>query len=109
VVTFITSPWTNGKPNSETGSGFGLRIPSKIRRDIFQKEWETITICTESIEFVVPVTPAFWRQCNEIRSRHIGEWLIDNGLDKWPKGTPPLIYVTHLGGTKFYISAEDVK
>lgn len=32
---------------------------------------------------------------------HVGRWLIANGADRWPKGSPPRVTVTHLDGNRF--------
>jgi len=100
---FNSTPWTNGKPNHRTGSGFGLRIPKDIRETLFQVDWKNIEISTGGKIFNVPITPGFWNKCNEIRSAEIGKWLIENGLDIWPKGHPPKIKVRYNGGRRFTI------
>ena len=99
----ITSPWTNGSQNHKTGSGFGVKIP-KGAMDMFQPKWTRVSIELGETEVDVPITPSFWRKCHELRSKDIGVWLIDNGLNKWPSRMPPDIELTHLGGNRFRLS-----
>jgi hypothetical protein len=104
MATFTTSPWTNGSENHRTGSGFGVRVPMQIRATLFQKHWTHVVLRLDGDDFDVAITPAFWNKCSELRSRHIGEWLIRHGCDRWPSGSPPTIKVTHQGGNRFELS-----
>ena len=104
MLTFEVTVWTNSRPNHKTGSGFGIRIPKNIRAEIFQFEWTQVLIQTNEGEFVVPITPSFWRKCSELRSRKIGKWIIDNDLSRWEKGKPPKVSVTYHGEGVFSLA-----
>lgn len=104
--TFITTVYTS-HPNHKTGGGFGVNIPCDKRDSLFKREWKTVQlhiggIVQESVE--VPLTPSFWQKCNELRNRAIGVWVIKEGLERWAKGHPSKIRVTHRGGNRFAIS-----
>ena len=101
--TFVTSPWTNGRPNHETGSGFGVRVPAECV-DRFQRDWTDVTLTMDGIEVSVSITPGFWRSCRELRSKAIGQWLIKHGLDRWRHRSPPRIRLTHRGGNRFELA-----
>jgi hypothetical protein len=98
---FYTSPWTNGKPNHETGSGFGVRIPKAAYDTLFQKNWTEVVLRFEKEEVIIPITQSFWRKCHELRSQKIGKWLIKKECDKWPKDNPPEIIMTYEGSNIF--------
>jgi hypothetical protein len=104
MSTFRTSPWTNGSQNSRTGAGFGVRIPAEMRRVIFREDWSHVLLTFDGETIKVPITASFWRQCNELRSKRIGEWLIRHGHATWPKRSPPEILITHEGGNRFALS-----
>lgn len=102
---FDTAPWSNGKPNHLTGAGFGIRIPLRVRNQIFQKNWSEVILGLDGTKTEVALTAGFWNKCSELRSAEIGNWLIKHGKDRWPKGRPPRLTVTHVGGNEFILTA----
>jgi hypothetical protein len=101
---FTTSPWTNGSQNHRTGAGFGVRVPLEIRAALFQKHWTHVVLTLDGTDFEVANSPAFWNKCSELRSKHIGEWLIRHSRNRWRRGSPPRITVTHRGRNRFALS-----
>lgn len=107
-IIFETTVWATGNPNQKTGSGYGINIPKKIRDTIFNPAWENIQLDLDGQLFTVPITPAFWNKCNEVRSKHIGKWLIKNNAHTWPKGSPPKLYLSQIEGNKFKATIKNI-
>ncbi|MCE7556437.1 hypothetical protein [Aliivibrio fischeri] len=80
--------WTNGKPNYETGSGFGVRIARKDRDSNFLQSQPIVRLLVDDEVVEVELTPSFWRKCHEIRHQKIGKWIVYHGLHKASKGYP---------------------
>ena len=86
----IVTGWSNGAPNSRTGSGYGVRVRRRDRDVLFEPEWQFVTVELDRGKRVgVNVSNSFWRGCVELRSGAIGKWMIERGLAPWPKGRPP--------------------
>jgi len=103
---FETTVWTNGKPNTNTGSGYGINIPLKIRRSIFQESWDSIELDLDGSIIHIPLTNAFWNKCNEVRSPEIGKWLIKNNANTWRKGKPTKVEIIQIDGNQFKASIK---
>ena len=103
---FKTTIWTNGKPNTSTGSGYGVNIPIKIRESIFQKNWNNIKLDLDGYIIDVPLTSAFWNKCNEVRSPKIGKWLIKNNAHIWVKGKPTKVKMIQVQKNQFQVSLQ---
>lgn len=103
---FETTVWTNGKPNIITGSGYGINIPLKVRNTIFQKSWNNLELDLDGSIVYVPISNAFWRKCNEVRSPEVGKWLIKNNANTWIKGKPTKIEMTQVEGNRFKVSIK---
>ena len=92
--------WNNGKPKG-SGSGYGVRISKQDRHAHFNKAWTHVEIdIPGSGTVTATLSKAFWGTCPEIRSRIIGAWLINNGLASWPKGSPHIVKLTRIQGSR---------
>lgn len=104
TVTVKVTAWNNGK-YSRTGSGYGLRIDPASRDAVFDGSWSHVVLDLPNGAAGVRVTlsPAFWRDCPELRSREIGRWLIAAGHDHWQPGRPPAFVLTRVSGNHFRV------
>lgn len=97
----LASAWSNGSP-SRTGAGYGLKFTDEDRDRHFDRHWKTVVLELDGAQTVTAsVSEAFWRKCAELRAAGFGRWLMANGAAPWPKGSPPRVAVTHLGGNRF--------
>ena len=92
--------WNNGQP-SETGAGYGLAISEEDRDAHFRREWSSVTLRIEGDEIAVRLTPSFWRSCTELRSKAIGQHMLQRGLAPWPRGRPPELELVPEGEREF--------
>jgi hypothetical protein len=102
-MNFKTTVWSVGKVCDGTGSGYGINIPKRIIDEFFQKHWQNLELILGGSVICVSITPAFWSQCNEVRSPQIGLWLIKNGVHEWVKGTPTKLRISEEHGRKFRV------
>jgi hypothetical protein len=97
--TFMAVAWNNGSYHA-TGAGYGLKISVADRDAYLRREWGTIALHLRGGRHPQPVTidirnDSLWNNtCRELRSKHIGLWLIDTGLTPWSKGYPPQFLLT---------------
>jgi hypothetical protein len=93
--------WHNGGPPLEP-SGYGLKFVARDRDKYFDDEWQTVVLGLEgSDDVTIDLTKSFWRSCTELRSAHVGQWLLAQDAAPWPKGSPPGIVVTPESGNRF--------
>ena len=52
----------------------------------------------------VKLSRSFWRDCPELRSAEIGQWLITIGHPRWRRGKPPLFTLTQVSGNHFRVA-----
>jgi len=88
------------------GGLLGVRVGKQNRAEHFSKDWDSIEVEIEGVFVSCPLTPRFWERCPEFRERSIHEWFIKCGLAPWPKGSPPKLELTPLGGRRFRLSAR---
>ena len=101
----IVVGWSQGTPNNNTGSGYGVRMARGDRDAHFRKSWPFVSIELGRGNTVeVNLSGAFWRGCTELRSAKIGKWLLDKGLAPWPKGNPPKLQLKPIADKKFKLS-----
>ena len=101
----IVTGWSNGNPNLATGSGYGVRIATRDRDLYLRRQWSEVAVLMESGQRVrVTLSPSFWRRCSELRSAKIGRWMLDNGVARWPKGSPPKLRLEPTGEAEFGLS-----
>ena len=99
----IVSAWNNGSWK-KTGAGYGIRISKEDRDQYFDPEWKSVIIVLDNREVEVSISKSFWNKCPELRKKEIGEWLIKNGLAKWPENYPPKLRLEQIGDRKFKLS-----
>jgi hypothetical protein len=101
----IVTGWNQGSPDLQTGAGYGIRIKHNDRNGNFVKEWKSINIkldAGESIE--VNLSKSFWKNCTELRSAEIGNWMLNLGLAPWPKNEPPEFELEHQENSVFKLT-----
>lgn len=102
----IWSAWNNGS-HSRSGGGFGLHVPTTDRKREFQPSWKSVRIELPSSRghqrIAVPISPSFWRTCNELRGQDIGRWLVRRGHCTWSLGAPPRFEVKKVGRRRFRV------
>lgn len=103
---FETTVWAGSNPNIDTGSGYGINIPFKIRDEIFQRNWEGIELNLDGLIIYVSISEAFWRKCNEVRSPEIGKWLIRHNANTWIKGKPTKLEMTYIEENRFKVTIK---
>ena len=102
MIKIIVKGWNNGRPNNETGTGYGIRIKRKDIDRYFEEEWTSIIIELEGEgEIEVSLSNSFWRCCTEIRKKEIGKWMIKKGYAPWPKGHPPAFELVPISNRRF--------
>ncbi|AXR00473.1 hypothetical protein [Pseudoalteromonas piscicida] len=101
ALIFETTVWASGKKNLATGSGYGINIPMKYRKEIFKRNWKSIILTLSSNTIEVKVTDGFWNKCNEVRDKRIGLWLIENKVHIWKKGFPTKLSMKYMGNRDF--------
>lgn len=93
--------WNNGKSKG-SDLVYGVRISKQDRYTYFNKTWTHVEIDIPGAGTVkATLSKSFWGTCPEIRSRHIGTWLISNGLASWAKGSPHIVKLTKIRGSRF--------
>jgi hypothetical protein len=96
--------WNNGSHHS-TGAGYGIRVSPDDRDSYFSCGWDCVVVdLGTSGRASVPLSGSFWARCTELRSADIGRWLVGERLAPWPKGNPPSLSLTHLGGNAFRLT-----
>lgn len=70
---------------------YGLRITKADRDRAFDPSWASVAVHLDGQPdpVVVDLTPAFWRECHELRHPAIGAWFNELGVAPWPAGSPP--------------------
>ena len=115
---FITSAWSNGRANNETGAGYGLRIKIPDRDRVFNENerHKPVTLKLvgnrKSCEVTVSIdNDCFWNNCPEFRDRGIGLWFTENefinrkpGSWPWPYRKPPKFLIVPTGKYRFEVS-----
>lgn len=86
----IVTTWNNGSYH-KSGAGYGIRIPKESMAIV--RNWKSMKINNTIIYKKSEMTD----KCPEIRSINIGQFLIQNNLNKWVKGTPYELKIIYLG------------
>ncbi len=96
------SGWRGGTRDKSSAAGYGIRISHRDRDAHFDRNWTTVMVQLEGgPEVRANITPSFWRGCSELRSKHIGRWMLDLSLAPWPKGDPPKFELQPAGDATF--------
>lgn len=76
------------------GETAGFRVPASSRNRVLGPLKGTL----RGVEVELPgltvrpycrITPAFWKNCPELRSAVIGRWMTQRNEMPWPSGSPP--------------------
>lgn len=108
-MSFICVAWNNGR-QSESGAGYGIKISIADRDKHFSPSWRSVVIelpiDREIIEVEVNVSKqSFWsKNCRELISKKIGQWLQRMALAPWPLGRPPRFSMSPVGPRRFRVS-----
>jgi hypothetical protein len=92
------------KVSAWKGEVLGVRVGKLNREKHFSRDWTDIQIELDGKVGSVTLSSGFWRECPEVRSKAIEEWLFKHGLAPWPKGKPPELELTPLGGPLFRLT-----
>ena len=96
--------WNNGAWH-KSGAGFGIKIDNDDRDRFFQKAWPDVQIELPSgVTTIVSVSKSFWKDCSELRSKGIGQWMIGVGLAPWKTGGPPVLKLEPASGQVFRLA-----
>ena len=97
--------WNNGAFQT-TGAGYGLRLGSGARDRGFDRSWKDVMLDLPNgrLGLSVKLSRSFWRDCPELRSAEIGQWLITIGHPRWPRDKPPLFTLTQVSGNHFRVA-----
>jgi hypothetical protein len=71
----------------------------------FDTAWNTIHVEIDGRAHTFDLHHTFWTTCPEFRGAAIGAWLRAKGLAPWPRGEPPQVELTPLGGNRFRLSS----
>ena len=104
----VWTAWSNeNKVNS--GAGYGFRIRRCDRDEYFDRVWENVSVVLpfrdEDRSILIAIAhKGFWvGRCQELRSKHIGEWLLAEGHAPWSPGCPPKCAVTVTSRRRFTV------
>jgi len=103
--------WNNGEWHT-SGAGYGLRVPPKDRDKFFKKEWKLVKLVLEDISNSIEVSidkSSFWKDCPELISKKIGEWLLKRRFAPWKEGPPPKFLMVPLGENRFHVRPLHVR
>lgn len=104
-INMIVSAWNNGKANTRTGGGYGIKMRRKDRDNHFRRTWPSVIVELENGQVLdIAPSPSFWRNCAELRRKEIGKWMLDDRLAPWPKGRPPTFRLMPTGDRRFRLS-----
>lgn len=99
----IVTTWNNGQFH-KTGAGYGFRVNKKDRNSFFNPTWESIYVVVENEQIEIELRKTFWSTCNELRSKTIGEFLINHNLESWTKGKPHHLILTPIKDQLFSLN-----
>lgn len=83
------------------GGTYGIRVRRPNARKHFDRSWSHIDVEIDDKFHRFPLSGTFWTTCPEFRGAVIPGWLRRNGLIPWPRGCPPQVELTPLGGNRF--------
>ena len=105
---FLATAWNNGAW-SRTGAGYGLKISAEDRDRYFDRDWNAVTLrltgeATSRTAEANVAKSSFWdKTCREMIKTEIGQWFIENGFARWPRGTPPRFLILCLADREFEV------
>ena len=94
---FEVTAWNNGS------DGYGFRIRKGDRDRYFSRKVSCINLFLPGNEDSIPIniTPPFWGNCPELRSKSIRDWLCANRHAPWTKGSPPKFNLEKISDTDY--------
>ena len=95
------------KASTWKGGTYGVRVGKPNAQTYFDKYWDSIEDKIKGEFNVFKLSKTFWTTCPEFRGNPIPSWLMKNGLDKWPKGSPHVLQLIPLSGNKFELLVGD--
>ena len=88
------------------GGTYGIRVGRRNAEGYFSKRWANIEVDINGQLHSFALSATFWKDCPEFRGAVIKDWLSEQGLSPWPKGHPPKVELTPLGGNRFRLSSS---
>jgi hypothetical protein len=88
----------------DSSNGFGIRVGKENAALFFPRDVRTIFVEIEGCLRVFRLSETFWTTCPEFRGAMIGDWLKRHKLAPWPRGKPPRVELTNLGGSRYRLS-----
>ncbi|MEM3453360.1 MAG: hypothetical protein QW835_07050 [Candidatus Hadarchaeum sp.] len=98
------SGWNNGRPNNQTGAGYGVRISKDDRDTFFKREWKSVVVKSDGDSIVCNLSNAFWKNCPELRNKKIGKWMLNKKIAPWPESNPPRLELTPTSNQEFRLT-----
>jgi hypothetical protein len=89
------------------GETLGVRVGTRNAIKHFSRDWKCVQVEIEGTIRSFPLRRGFWNTCPEIRGAAIQEWFLARGLAPWPKGSPPTLELTPLGGPLFRLATPN--
>ena len=92
--------WNNGSSRI-SGAGYGIKISINDRNQFFNRNWTQVNITINGTTHIINLTSSFWRNCRELRSKHIGFYIINIYNWHWPNRKPPILKLIHTNNNNF--------
>jgi len=83
------------------GGTYGVRGGKQNSKKYFDRAWKNIKVLIDGVFYDFNISESFWTTCPEIRGKPLPDWFRQIDLNTWPKGNPPTLTLTPLGGNKF--------
>lgn len=88
------------------GGTCGIRVGRQNAEKYFRRTWRNIEVDINGRFHSFKLSGTFWTTCPEVRGTVIEDWFKEQGLSPWPKGQPPNVELTPLGGNRFRLSVS---
>ena len=88
------------------GGACGIRVGRRNAQKYFSKKWPNVQVEMNGQLHSFKLSETFWTTCPEFRGIVIEDWFKGQGLAPWPKGQPPKVELTPLGGNRFRVSVS---
>jgi hypothetical protein len=90
----------------QSGGGviLGFRVGKQNALKSFRREWKSVTLELGDEVVDVRLSPAFWRDCPELKSREISTWMKLHRLFPWARGKTPNFELVEVGTRRFKVS-----
>lgn len=98
--------WTNS-PVGSPNAAIGLKISLADREQFFGVTAPTISIDIEGEIINKTLPKSFWKKCPEIRHQAISSFIKQHGLESWPSGNPPVLFLQPISNGHFRLLLKD--